>query len=72
MMDDLILQLTTKLGMNDAEARAAIKLVVEFVEIRLPTPMAKQMREILEDPSPENRNRFLNEKLSKLDRPPRS
>ena len=66
-MDDLIAQLKSKLEISDDEARAAIRLVVEFMEIRLPTSIAKELRSILEDPSRENRDRILNEKLSKLD-----
>lgn len=42
-MQDLINQLTSKIGVNAEQAQTAIKTVVDFIKAKLPGPVASQV-----------------------------
>jgi uncharacterized protein (DUF2267 family) len=46
-MDELIQQVTSKVGIDQAQARGAVETVVAFLKERLPAPVAAQLDGIL-------------------------
>jgi uncharacterized protein (DUF2267 family) len=42
-MDELIQQLKSRVGLDDAKAQSAVQTVMEFLKQRLPGPVASQL-----------------------------
>jgi len=42
-MDELIQQLKSRVGLDDAKAQSAVQMVMEFLKQRLPGPVASQL-----------------------------
>ncbi len=50
-MDDLIKQITDKVGISPDQAKGAIKTVMGFIGDKLPSPIAGQVNKLLGDDS---------------------
>lgn len=47
-MEELIAQVTKKVGINEDQAKQAVETVLEFLKDKLPGPIASQVAGILE------------------------
>lgn len=49
-MDELIKQVAKKAGINEAQAKQAVTVVLNFLKERLPAPIAAQVDAIIANP----------------------